>query len=272
MGEIHPTAILDGTIECADDARIGPHCVIRGDVTIGSRTQLCGNVYIEGPMSIGSDNRVYPFVCLGFAPQHRAHDHESPGRGVVIGDGNTIREGVTVHRAFADERPTTVGSRNYIMANAHIGHDAVVADDCTLTHGSMLGGHTLVEDRVIIGGGGAVHQFCRIGTGAMVAGIISITQDLLPWFTATETNYCGSLNLVGMRRSGLAKDVIDDARWAFRIICRSGLTTPQIIERLRERAGHAIIDEYVRWIETSDRGYCAGRGRTSHGSGRRGDR
>lgn len=268
MPTVHPSAVLDGDVRLADDVRIGPNCVLTGPVTIGAGTSLIGGVYVNGPATLGRDNTLYPFTCVGFAPQHTRYDAKAPGEGVRIGDGNIFREHTTVHRAMTDEGPTTIGSRNYFMTSAHVGHDARVGDECTLVTGTMLGGHVQLADWVTMGGGSGVHQFCRVGRGAMLAGIISITVDLPPFFLASGTNVCAGPNIVGMRRRGLSRDEIEDVRWVFRTLYRSGLSFASAKRRLRERAERPMVAEYVEFLDASQRPICDARPKAARGAGR----
>ncbi len=263
---VHPTAILDGEIDLGDDVEIGPHCVLAGRVTIGPGTRLIGHVYLNGPLEIGSNNVIYPFSCLGYAPQHPKYDPKQPGHGLMIGSGNTIREHVTIHRAFTDEGPTTIGDNNLFMAASHAGHDCRIANDCVIANNTLLAGHVVVEDAVNVGGAAMVHQFCRLGRGAMIAGGMGTGGDVPPFFMVTGINICGSVNLVGVRRSGLSSDDIEDVRWVYRTLYREGRTTKSALEVLRQRCDRPLIAEYVRFIESSQRGICPGRGRTLRGT------
>lgn len=266
MAQVHPTAILDGEIELAGDVVIGPSCVLSGSVTIGPGTRLIGHVYIEGSIRIGRNNLIYPFACLGFAPQHARYDPAVPGLGTVIGNDNTFRESFSVHRAFTDEAPTTIGDRNYFMANSHVGHDSHIGSDCTFVNGALIAGHVTIEDKVLMGGGSGVHQFCRVGKGAMFAGVTATTNDILPWFMHTANNICGAVNLVGLRRNGYDRDQIDEVRWVYRLVCRSDLSQPRIIETLAERRDSPIIADYLRFFELSKRPICTARGKAARGA------
>jgi UDP-N-acetylglucosamine acyltransferase len=166
MADIHPTATVLGETDLAADVIVGPGCVIDGTlgrVTVGPGTRVHGHAYLYGPLTIGQGNIIYPFVCLGFAPQSIGHDHTQPGSGLAIGDHNTFREGTTLHRAMTDEGRTTVGDHNYFMCNAHAGHDTHIADHCVLANGVLLAGHVIIDDHVTIGGNTTIHQHCRIG-------------------------------------------------------------------------------------------------------------
>lgn len=265
MPEVHPTAVVTGDVELADDVSIGPGCVLTGPVRIGDGTRIVGNAYLQGPIEIGRRNIVYPFGCLGFAPQHAKFDAATPGRGIVIGDDNTFREYVSVHRAFEDDGPTRVGSGNMLMTGAHLGHDVHLGDDCTIVTGAAVGGHVTISDGVIIGGLGVVHQFVRIGRGAMFQGLTGTNLDVPPWFLVTHHNVCGAVNLVGLRRSGMPRDQIDEVRWVFRVLYRKGYAPKTALAKLRERKNSAVVAEYIEFIESSDRGICHGRGQGARG-------
>ncbi|MHC4108803.1 MAG: acyl-ACP--UDP-N-acetylglucosamine O-acyltransferase [Planctomycetota bacterium] len=262
---VHPTAILDGEIDLGDDVAIGPHCVLTGSMTIGPGTRLIGHVYLNGPLEIGSNNVIYPFSCLGYAPQHAKYDPTQPGKGLVIGSGNTIREHVTIHRAFTDEGPTTIGDGNFFMATSHAGHDCRVADNCVFVNNCLLGGHVIVEDGVTVGGGSVVHQFCRLGRGAMLSGAMGASRDIPPFFMLTGTNVCGSVNVVGLRRSGLSRDDIEDVRWVYRTLYREGRSTKSALEALRQRGDRPLVAEYIAFVESSERGICSGKGKAVRG-------
>jgi UDP-N-acetylglucosamine acyltransferase len=258
VSTIHPTAIVDTGVELGAGVEIGPFCVLRGRVHIGDGTRLIGNVWLQGPAEIGRENRIYPFVSIGFAPQASGYDPATAGHGVVIGDRNVLRENVTVHRAMTEDGPTRIGNDNFFMVGSHAGHDAQVGDHCTLANAALLGGHVRLEDRVTVGGGAAVHQHCRIGRGAMLSGAVAAAHDVPPYFLLTGISVCGSVNLVGMRRMGLDNDEIADVKWAWRVICREGNTRPVMLEKLRARAERPLIAAYVAFVEGTRRGLCRG--------------
>ena len=262
MPTIHPTAVVDGEVSLADDVVIGPYCVLdgtTGPITIGSGTRLLSTVHLTGPLVIGERNTIYPNACLGFPAQDLKWDPARPGAGVVIGDDNTFREGTTVHRATSDETPTSIGNDNFLMGIAHIGHDSRVGNNNIISQGAMLGGFVQVADRVNIGGAAGVHQFCRIGRGCMLGGNLVLLQDLPPFFMLTGSNVAGSLNLIGLRRSHTPSAVIEEIRWVFRTLYRSGLSMKSALSALRNHESTPTIDEYIDFIERSRRGICQGR-------------
>jgi UDP-N-acetylglucosamine acyltransferase len=263
--EVHPTAIVDPEAELAEGVRIGPFTVIGPGVRIGAGTRIHGQCWVEGPTRIGRENVLHPGVRLGGPPQSISRDPEIPGPGLVIGDRNVLREGVTMHRAMTDHGPTRVGDGNDFMTNSHLGHDVVLGNRCIIASGVVVGGHASIGDRVNIGGNTAVHQFVRIGDGAMLTGSSGSSLDIPPWFMLTAVNICGSLNLVGMRRSGMDRADIDRVRWVFRQVCRGG-SRAAVIQRLESRAEEPIIAGYLAWFSAAVRGWCTTRGRKSRGT------
>ncbi len=269
VAQVHPTAILRGDVELAEDVTVGPMCVLDGTlgpVRVGAGTQLLGSAWLYGPIHVGAGNTIYPFVCLGLAPQSQGYDPAHPGQGLVIGNCNVFREGATAHRAMTDHGPTVIGNHNYFMTSAHAGHDSHVADHCVLASGSMLGGHVVVEERVTIGGNTGVHQFVQIGRGAMLSGGVAAMHDVLPFFMLTGINVVGSINLVGMRRQKLPPEHIEDVRWAYKTLYRRGLPVSAALEALRQRAQRPLIAECVVFIERSKRGISPGQPKSSRSS------
>jgi len=261
--KIHPTAILDGDIALADDVEIGPSCILRGRVSIGAGTVLVQAVHLQGPLEMGAANACYPGVAIGFAPQDKSFHHAKDGAGTVVGDGNTFRENTTIHRATRDDRPTRVGSRNYWMANAHAGHDVQVGDDCVFANNTMFGGHAEVASRVVTGGAAAVHQFARIGRGAMISGLAGVSKDVCPFFTVSNTNYVGSYNRIGMRRGGFAQPDIDMVREIYGLLVRSRRPYSERVRSIEALAGHPVADEFIAFIKSSKRGVMTRHGRAT---------
>lgn len=252
MPQIHPTALIDGNISIADDVVIGPHCVLEGDITIGSKTRFIGNCYLTGKLVIGERNIVYPFSCIGFAGQDNNYPHDKFEPGILIGDDNIFREGVTIHRATRD-LPTTIGNKNVFMTTTHIGHDCQIGHNTTLATDVTMGGHVHLHDNVIVGGCAGVHQFVSIGKGAMLGGLFFTTLDVPPYFMLTGSNIVGSLNLIGMRRSGMTSEDITKRKEIYKLLYRSGNTIKNSLAQLKED-DDPIALEYVEFIETSRRG------------------
>ncbi|MBX3356065.1 MAG: acyl-ACP--UDP-N-acetylglucosamine O-acyltransferase [Phycisphaeraceae bacterium] len=265
MAKIHPSAVIHGDVQLADDVVIGPNCVLFGPISLGAGTHLIAGAYLHGPLQMGENNALYPGVAIGFAPQDLGFDRSQPGSGCVIGSGNTFREHVTIHRGKT-AHPTRVGNDNYWMACSHAGHDAVVGNRCIFANSTLLAGHVEIADRVITGGNTAIHQFVRLGRGVFMSGGVSLSLDAPPFVMVTGTNIGGSLNIIGMRRSGMPPEEIDAARWCYRTAIRNNLPRANALAKLRERAGIPIVDEYIRFIESAKRPLIHSTGRAVRGT------
>jgi UDP-N-acetylglucosamine acyltransferase len=253
MPQVHSTAVIDPSAELADDVVIGPWCIIGEGVKIGRGTRLFGRVTLEGPLVIGAKNIFYPQAAIGLPPQDRKFGPDVPSSGVVIGDSNIFREGVTVHRATGST-PTSVGSRNMLMVNSHLGHDVTLGDDCTLANGALVAGHVHVASSVTISGNAAVHQFCRLGRLSMISGNMGIVQDLPPFCTVYVSRRVGSLNLIGLRRAGLRNSIRPLTR-AFDILYRGQHSTQRAVEMITSELGDdACCREIAEFCRLTRRG------------------
>jgi UDP-N-acetylglucosamine acyltransferase len=187
-------------------------------------------------------------------PQH-VHMPEHPGV-VTIGDGNVIRENVTVHRALAAGHATRIGHRSLLMVNTHVAHDCTLGDGVILTNNTMLGGHVSVADRAYLSGSVAVHQFCRIGRLAMVGGLARVRQDIPPFVTIDGgTTMVVGLNKVGLRRAGFATDQVAQLKAAYRLIYRSGLPWDELLDALRLEFPEGPASEFLPFFLNNKRGF-----------------
>lgn len=254
---IHASAMVDPGARIDASADIGPFCVIGAEVEIGARTKLIGNVFVEGPTWIGEDNVVYPYTTLGLASQDKKYHGERTE--TRIGDRNTIREFVTIHRGTGGGGALTkVGNDNWIMSHVHIAHDCIIGDQTILSHGVVIGGHVHVGDWAVLGGGSAIHQFCRIGKHSMVGGYSVITQDVLPFSmtVSPRENKIFGANAVGLERRGFEAATVEGLQKTFRLLTRSGLNTSQAIEKIREEVAFTPeLEELLAFIAASERGF-----------------
>ena len=232
---IHPTAIIDPLAEIDPTVEIGPNVIIEGPVRIGARTRLMANCYIAGETTIGCDNQIFVGCVIGLAPQH-LHFKPEFKCGVVVGDSNVLREYVTIHQASIDGTNTTVGSHNFLMANCHVAHDAVVGSHTIMANGTLLAGHTVVEDRAVLSGLVAVHQHARIGRLAMIGGLSKIVKDVPPFMTVDGSAICG-INTVGLRRAGMGPQTREKIKQAYKILYRMRSSVPNALARLEEELG-----------------------------------
>jgi UDP-N-acetylglucosamine acyltransferase len=206
-GKVHPTAVISPAAQICEDVEIGPFCVVEPDVTIESSCRLEGHTVIKTGTRLGPNNHVFECAVLGGLPQH-VHIPERPGR-VVIGAGNTIRENVTIHRALDEDEATVVGDNNLLMANAHVAHDCRVGNNTIFANNVMLAGHVTVGDRAYVSGAVAVHQFCRVGSLAMVGGQAHIIKDVPPFVTIDGlSSYVVGLNQIEIGRASCRERVL----------------------------------------------------------------
>lgn len=252
---IHPTAIISPEAQIAADVQIGPYVVIEGDVRIGEGTVISPYVHLLGQTIIGQQNKIGTGSIIGSEPQHLAYAGQPTT--VRIGDRNTIREHVTVHRGshVAGWGTTSIGNDCFLMADVHVGHDSMVGNNVIIANGTMLGGHVTLQDRVVIAGNTAVHQFCRIGRFAMMTGCLAIVQDVLPFFTVESRNSVAGVNIIGMRRGGIVAADINLIRQAYKLLYRNGLIFKNAFAELGEKHGdHPLIAEMIQFYATSKRG------------------
>ncbi|NOZ13557.1 MAG: acyl-ACP--UDP-N-acetylglucosamine O-acyltransferase [Acidobacteria bacterium] len=254
---IHPTAVIAQDVEIAESADIGPFCVIGNNVKIGEKTKLTASVQIDSHTTIGADNTIYPFCCIGFPPQDTKYHGEATE--TIIGDNNIIRENSTIHRGTKTGRGKTVlGSGNFLMAYSHIAHDCIVGDKNIFVNAATLGGHVSVGDHVYIGAYSGVHQFCRIGNHAFVGGYSVITQDALP-FVKTVGNRAKTydINTMGLERKGFRPETITALKKAYRILLRRKLQMADALTEMRkEFPGIKEVLYFADFIENSERGIC----------------
>lgn len=252
---IHPTAVIDPAAELADDVEVGPYSIIGPQVRIGSGTRIGPHVVIRGPTRIGSGNRIFQFASLGEIPQDKKYQGEDSE--LIIGDGNTIREYVTINRGTAlDRGRTVVGDRNWIMAYVHIAHDCVVGSDTVFSNGATLAGHVVIEDHATLGGFTLVHQFCRIGAYAFCGMGTAINRDVPPYvMVAGNPAKPYGLNKEGLRRNGFSPETVRALQRAYRLLFRRGAPAEsQRAELDVERRAHPEVDRLARFVEESVRG------------------
>ncbi len=255
MSRIHPTAIIDPAAELHASVEVGPYSVIGAGVSIGENTWIGPHVVLQGPMTIGRDNKIFQFSSLGEISQDKTAKRDDPTR-VEIGDGNTIREYVTIQRGTLKETGLTrVGNDNWIMANTHIAHDCMVGSHCVLANGSTLAGHITIEDWVGLGGYTLVHQFCRIGSHAYTGGGAVVLRDLPPYVIAEgQPARPRGINSEGLKRRGFTPQDIDAIKDAYKLIYLSGMLMADVKLKLAELAQDSKpIARMLEFIENSKR-------------------
>ncbi len=252
---INPLAVVSPTARIADDVQIGPFCVVEPNVTIGAGCTLEAGAIIKTKTVLGENNHVFEGAVLGGPPQH-ARPPLLAG-GLVVGDDNIIRENATMHCALEVGHTTTVGSNNFIMANTHVAHDCLLGSRVIVANNAMLAGHVCVADRAYISGGVAIHQFCRVGTLAMVGGQARVVKDIPPYVTVDgQSSYIVGLNQIGLRRAGYGREDIRRLKAAYRVIYRNSLTWTEILSQLEAEFPETPAAEFHRFLLATTRGIC----------------
>jgi len=245
MAQIHPTALVDPQAELDGSVQVGPYAVIGPHVRIGAHSTVGPHCVIEGRTTLGAHNRIFQFASIGAEPQDKKYAGE-PTR-LEIGDGNTIREFVTINTGTVqDAGVTRVGDDNWIMAYVHIAHDCQVGSHVILANAVQLAGHVHLGDWVFLGGQSGVHQFVRVGAHAMTAFQTRLAQDLPPFVTAGgNPAEAQSINAEGLRRRGYSAERIALAKQMYRLLYRKGLTLQaarEQIDALRGEVAEADAD------------------------------
>ena len=204
---IHPTSIIRDGARLGADVEIGPYCVVGPEVTLGDQVRLISHVVLEGKTEIGDGTIVYPFAALGGKSQDLKFQEDESMTGLKIGRRNKIREYVTIHSGTPASTGTEIGDDCQIMVNAHVGHDARIGNGIVLSNLVQIGGHVEIEDFVIVSAGSLVHQFCRIGRNAFVAGMTGIGVDVPPYciFDGHPGVY-RTINKTGLLRHGFTNE------------------------------------------------------------------
>lgn len=254
MSEIHPLACVERGARVGADVRIGPFCYVGAGVELGDRCVLHPHVTLLGPATFGADNEFYSQCTLGAAPQDLKY--RGGPTSLVVGAGNTFREGVTVHRGTEVDRVsggvTRIGDHNLFMVGVHIAHDADIADNIILANGVQIAGHVRLEQYVNVGGASAMHHFVTVGRNAFVGGMTRVTHDVPPYMKVVGyTQQVRGVNVEGMRRWHIDDASITNMRNAARLLyARRGEHSPfRTNEALREIEGNGLIhDVHVQYL------------------------
>ena len=255
MSKISPLAYIDPEAVIGDNCEIGPFCFIDKNVVIGDNNVLMNSVTVLYGARIGSGNVIFPGAVISAVPQDLKFKGEETT--AEIGDNNKIRENVTINRGTAAKGLTRVGSGNLLMEGVHVAHDAVVGNNCIIGNSTKLAGETIIDDQAIISAGVLMHQFCRVGSLAMVGGGTRFSQNIPPYTTCARepAAYCG-LNLIGLRRHGFSSETIEQIHNAYRLIYQSNLQLKDALNRIREELPQTEEIEYiVEFIENSKKGF-----------------
>ena len=255
MTNIHPTAIVSPSAQIGEDVDIGPYCIVGPDVVLGDGTRLISHVVVDGHTTVGKNCRIFPFACIGMLTQDLKYNGGTTY--AIIGDNTTLREYVTVNTGTRDGEATKIGSGCLVMAYCHVAHGTCLGNQVIMSDSTQLAGEVKVEDQAVISGMVAVHQFCRIGTLAMIGGCSGVTQDCPPYMITaggSDPSVRG-LNTVGLQRHNFPQETRTILKHAYRLIYREGLNHSQACARIREELPDIPeIRHLLEFYETSQRG------------------
>ena len=253
-GRVHPTATVDPGAVLAADAEVGAYAIVGPGCEVGAECVLAPRSVLERNVKLGRGVKVGIGSILGGDPQDLKYQGEETT--VEIGDGTVVREYATINRGTSQSMRTTVGRGSFIMSYVHLGHDCHVGDGVILSNAVQLAGHVIVEDRAIISGLSAVHQFARIGRHSFVGGCSRVAKDVPPYLKAVGNPVrLYGLNSVGLQRSGFEPEVMRELKRAYRLLFRSDLNVSQALARARsEVQALPEVQNFLGFIEDSQRG------------------
>ncbi len=255
--KISPTAIISPDAQLEEGVEIGPYSIIGADVKIGKNTIIGPHTVIDKYTQIGEGCNIYHFCSIGAPPQDLKFGGEKTS--VIIGNFNTIREYVSIHRGTsADIGMTIIGNNNLLMAYVHIAHNCILGSNIIISNSTGLAGHVHVEDQAIIGPLSGVHQFCRIGAHCMIGGASAVVKDVPP-YTLAQGNHAKlfGLNIIGLKRRNFAEKNIKAITDAYRIIFRSSLLLDAAIKKVEgEVEALPEVLNFIKFIKESERGIC----------------
>jgi UDP-N-acetylglucosamine acyltransferase len=244
---IDPTARVAEGARVGDGVEIGPYCTVGPDVQLGDGVRLIAHVHIAGVTAVGEGTVVYPFASLGTPPQ--SVNYRGGATRLIVGPGCELRESVTMNTGTEDGGGVTrVGERSLFMVGCHVGHDCQIGDHVTFANNVVLGGHVSVGNNAFVGGLTAVHQFNRVGDGAMIGGMTRVRADVIPFSHAYLDNLVG-LNVIGLRRRGAKRAELQRLRQAYRkLFFDEGVFAERIDAVAKEFAGDPLVEKIIAFI------------------------
>lgn len=253
--KIHPLSVVEEGAQIGDNVVVGPFCHVGPKVVIGADVVLSSHVVVIGRTTVGKGTKIFPNAVIGGDSQ--SVHHSAVDTTLTIGENCTIREGVTMNTGTVEHGgATVVGNNNLFLAYAHVAHDCRLGNNIILSNNVMLAGHVTVEDRAILGGGSAVHQFTRIGRQAFIGGLSAVSYDVIPYGMLNgNPGVLSGLNVVGMTRAGFDKPTIHEVRRAYKQIFEGSESVRANAAAVRsEYAGCAPVVEILDFIAAeSDR-------------------
>jgi len=251
---IHPTAIVDAGAQLGANVTVGPGAIIGPQCTVGDDCVIGPRAVLEANVRLGTGVRIGIGSVIGGEPQDLKWKGEETW--VEIGDRTAVREYVTVNRATSHSWVTRVGSDCFLMSYVHLAHDCQLGDGVIISNATQMAGHVIVEDRAIISGLCAFHQFVRVGRHAFVGGCSRIAKDIPPFVKAVGNPVkLYGLNTVGLQRSGFSEDTLRDLKRAYRLFFNSDLNVSQAMVKAREElTDRPEVSAFLTFLSQSDRG------------------
>ena len=242
----HSTAIISNKATIGNNVTIGPYCIVNDNVNINDNVKLIAHVYIDGNTTIGKDCVFYPYSSIGTAPQDLKYKGEKSK--LIIGSNNIFREYVTINPGTdGGGLITSIGNNCLFMINSHVAHDCNIGNNVIMVNNASLAGHVVIEDYAVMGALSGAHQFCRIGKHSMIGGLSGVDSDVIPYGTVIGNRaYLTGLNIIGLKKRGFSKDIINGLRKAYGLLFLSADRT--FSERIKEVADEFSNNEPVKEI------------------------
>ena len=250
MTNIHSTAIVSKEAVITNSSYIGPYCIVGKDVKLGKNTRLISNVTIDGFTTIGDDCEFFPYSTIGTSPQDLKFNGEKSY--LNIGNNNIFREYVTINPGTkGGGLITSIGDNCLFMVSSHIAHDCRIGNNVILVNNASLAGHVIIEDYAILGAFSGVHQFCRIGKHSMTGAMSGIDSDVIPYGTVLGNRaYLSGLNIIGLKRRGFSKQIIQELRKAYGLLffTQDGTISERIKEVSEDFSKNEPVMEVVNFL------------------------
>ncbi len=254
---IHPTAIVSESVELGSNVTIGPFCILDGKIKVGDGNEFKSHCVVRGRVTIGDNNRFFSFCSIGEEPQDLTYKKEETE--VIIGNNNTIREYVSIHRGtLKQDKVTKIGDNNLLMAKVHLGHDTIIGSNCVLVNSVNIAGHVKIGNKVTISGNSGCTQFVSIGDGVYVGASTTIDKDVPSYCTAIGNRAkLKGINIIGLRRAGFSKADISELVSFIRLMEASPLSPRSFVDEeevISEYGDNDIIRTVISEIKTSKAG------------------
>lgn len=254
--KVHHSVVISKKAQVEADVEIDPYSLVGDGVKIGKGVRIGSFCVIDNDTTIGAGCKIFTGAVIGSIPQDLKYSGQKSS--IVIGENNIIREYVTVNLSTVEGSKTIIGNNNLIMAYSHIAHDCLLGHGCIIANGGTLAGHVTLEDKVVVGGLVAVHQFVRLGKMSIIGGCSKVVTDIPPYSTCDghPAKFYG-INTIGLKRAGVSSIVMRHLRAAFKIFFQSGLNKKHAIEEIRRTVESSPeIEHLVDFLSSSKRGLC----------------